>query len=42
MRKLEKLDRQPDHYWFYDTPNRIKLYFRVGIEHGGEIAIQWQ
>ena len=29
MRKLKKWDRHPDHYWFYDTPSRLKLYFRV-------------
>ena len=45
MRKLKKWDRHPDHYWFYDTPNRLKLYFRVDVKYdynAPEEAIQWQ
>ena len=45
MRKLKKWDRHPDHYWFYDTPNRLKLYFRVdgpNDYYSREEAIQWQ
>ena len=43
MRKLKKWDKHEDHYWFHNTEKRLRLYFRVGIEHGGrEEKIQWQ
>ena len=43
MRKLKKWDKHEDHYWFHNIEKRLRLYFRVGIEHGGrEEKIQWQ
>ena len=42
LRKLKKWDKHVDHYWFHNIDKRLKLCFRVGIEHGGhEEKIQW-